>query len=71
VLVQGDSLHALVEDVERVQRALNGGDPAEARAELDSIAQQLGQLRARYISVLDAAGIGLPFARPDPRWADH
>lgn len=64
VLVQGDSLHVLVEEVERVQHALNGGDLAGARAELDAVAQRLGQLRDIYISVLDAAGIGLPFTRP-------
>ena len=64
VLLQGDSLQTLTEDVERAQQALRGGDIAAAGDELDDLVAHLREVRDMYVAVLDAAGLGLPFNRP-------
>ncbi|WP_203922478.1 DUF6959 family protein [Rugosimonospora africana] len=64
VLVQGDSLQVLTEDLERAQRALQRGEVADAQDELDSLVASLRELRDTYVAVLDAAGVPLPFNRP-------
>ena len=50
VLIQGDSLHALTEDVQRALHALDNGDVAEAQDELRSMAAYMRGLRDMYVS---------------------
>jgi hypothetical protein len=64
VLVQGDSLYALRQQVAEIQSALRAGDLQQAREATDSLGGDLDELLGVYVDVLDAAAIGLPFSRP-------
>ncbi|MEV0808744.1 hypothetical protein [Micromonospora sp. NPDC050200] len=66
LLLQGDSLSVLREDVELIRSALRAGDQAAAREWADHLGAELDGLLGHYIAVLDRAGITLPFRRPSP-----
>jgi hypothetical protein len=60
ILVQGDSLAAMVGMVRRARAATTF---EVAREEVDELATQLERLLASYETALTAAGIELPYAR--------
>lgn len=66
VLIEGDSLSVLREDVELVRAALRAGDLVAAREWAEHLGAELDGLLGHYVAVLDRDAIALPFAPPSP-----
>jgi hypothetical protein len=64
VLVQGDALSRLNDEVQRALALLRTGDATGAQEELSIVANHLANLVEGYVRVLDASGTPLPFQRP-------
>lgn len=58
VVVQGDSLNALISDIER---AVADTDPAERGIALRDVMETLQAWRSHYESILDAQGLRRPY----------
>ena len=63
VLLQGDTLHALVQSLERVQREA-GALSEDAAGELEDVIERLQELLEHYKAVLAEHSIKLPFYEP-------
>ena|SRR5712691_5466800 len=63
VLLQGDSLKILHDDVREAAAALRESDIASATEVLDDIDARIGDLLSRYEAALNAAGIELPYSK--------
>lgn len=61
VLIQGDSLSVIRDDVARIVRACDQGDVAEAREEAAYLLSGIEGLLARYTAALKAHDIPIPF----------
>lgn len=57
IVFQGDSLHALIADLERASAE---GNPAEM---LTDVIDHLREVQARYEAVLKREGMALPYSR--------
>lgn len=64
VVVQGDTLHGLVERLDEVVRLLNAGQLDDLSVELDDMREQLSEALGHYEQVCTDHGIGLPYHRP-------
>jgi hypothetical protein len=63
VVLQGDSLKALYDDVAEAAGALRAADPVRASEEIEGVLQRLADLLQHYESVLASAGIEVPYQR--------
>lgn len=63
VLIQGDSLSVMRDDVARIVKACDQGDVTEAREEAAFLLSSLDELLARYTAALKAHDMPLPFYR--------
>ncbi len=61
VLIEGDSLSVIRDDVAGIVRACDQGDVAEAREEAAFLLSSLDELLARYTAALKAHDISIPF----------
>ncbi|MFI5763974.1 DUF6959 family protein [Streptomyces sp. NPDC051563] len=63
VLIQGDSLSVMRDDVARIVEACDQDDIAEAREEAAYLLSSLDGLLARYTAALQAHDIPIPFSQ--------
>lgn len=63
VVVQGDTLHTLVQRVEGMIQSLNSNDFDELAAGLEEMREQLSSARTHYESVCVERGIALPYLK--------
>jgi len=63
VLLQGDSLRALHDDLSEAAAAIRARDPNSASEALDDVLQRLGDVLDHYEAVLGRAGFDLPYSR--------
>jgi hypothetical protein len=61
VVVQGDTLHSLLRQVERMKRSLDKGDLEELSDEIEDVREQLFGAQAHFERVCMERGIKLPY----------
>lgn len=61
VVIQGDSLHILREDIREVAGLLNSGDGPAAASAIGGVLERLDDVLAHYEAVLRRAGYDLPY----------
>jgi predicted RNase H-like HicB family nuclease len=61
VVVQGDSLSILCDDLRSALAALCAGDAADATSEVESVLERLEEAQRRYERTLTEHGIPLPY----------
>jgi predicted RNase H-like HicB family nuclease len=61
VVVQGDTLHSLVQRVDELLQLLRSGDVDELSAGISNISEQLTEAKTHYESVCAGLGIRLPY----------
>lgn len=67
ILIQGDTLHTIVSNAERVKLALGKGDLKKATEEIDELVEGLRARLDHYKKVLLDHGLPLPFFEDTPR----
>ena len=63
VVIQGDTLNALVQQLERMVGLLTANQTDELAAEIEDMREQLSDVVAHYESVCAKCGITLPYRR--------
>lgn len=61
VVVQGDTLHSLQQQVEQLRRLLHTGELEELAGEIDDLKEQLSGALTYFEQVCAARGIALPY----------
>jgi predicted RNase H-like HicB family nuclease len=61
VVVQGDTLHSLVQRVDELLQLLRSGDVDELSAGISNISEQLTEAKTHYEIVCAGLGIRLPY----------
>jgi hypothetical protein len=63
VVIQGDSLHSLVQNVDNLRQLANVGDVTEVRSGLAELSELLGTVITHYEAVCRECGIPLPYPK--------
>lgn len=61
VLVQGDTLHAILEAAVEALNALDSGESEEAKAGIRDLVVQIQEMRDRYEGAMELHGLPLPY----------
>lgn len=61
VLIQGDTLHILIDDLQEVSAAIADRSANEATQALADIIDRLKTIEKRYVTVLGEHGVPVPF----------
>ncbi|MFE1594485.1 DUF6959 family protein [Nocardia sp. NPDC058705] len=61
ILVQGDTLSILNDILSEARELLEAWDTMETRFALDTLAERLGIIQSSYETMMEEAGINLPY----------
>ncbi|WEZ83512.1 hypothetical protein P6U16_01250 [Rhizobium sp. 32-5/1] len=64
VVIQGDTLHSMVADLEGMQKLLGDRDLAELSDALESMREILSEVRSSYERICHENNIDLPYPQP-------
>jgi len=64
VVVQGDTLNALVRSMERMAKLLEANQVVDLAAEIEDVREQLSEALTHYEAVCAARRISLPYSKP-------
>jgi hypothetical protein len=63
LLIQGDTLSILCDDLEEIMSLLDGGDQEEAEFALSEVCKRVNGMRKSYEEMMDAESMSLPYRR--------
>ena len=66
VVVQGDTLNALIDQIQTMRALLQANDLQALAEEIEDLQEQLSSARVHYEQVCSGRGVGLPYAKQAP-----